>query len=857
MRLPCSNLIYSLTLLFLLLGSWSAAVAAGGSAGYVVGDLSRSDALIFEGLQAVHREEIINALASQHEYQLAAHPAAPVRVYLDTLKHSILAGYQHSGFPLAMVSARVSDDGAHHVIVRVLEGPRFRCGEIKVVGGKRFLNDPLRAQLIQRLTAPCPCEDQGASSFRHHSASPLPGQTNRVDTPWLAGQPAPFDEISRQTFTTCAENAILDMGYFQTKLYVRVEQDPARSLAYLVVEFFHDGVRGTVAEIDVQGCQKNTREQVLNYLHLKKGMEVPPGFLAGLEDNLWNSARFRRHDVSLVPLAKPGQQQLKIELSEIAEAPPLGQEFDPAMQEVLKFSHWLEQFNTQPEDLTATFKARIGAWPWEGTLACSAAGLAVSLRNPDAKPATILDWTAVVAEPRTAFYSGAQQRKLMITNIPAQLEVYAQTERQGDSNNVTFGMGFAGEQSPVPPVRFAFDLEPALFVHLLASNSVYSTADGVATFGNLPAVETNDWKLKLDAGTGRLLGFEFHQPTFELTATSGSGAFARNLEEIDRRAQAYRHAVSGAGGHPAVLPSAISIFGPDLLRWVSLLRTNSSPGGTVLLQWLTDQADFGRIVSPWNRLFAPGPDSSFVIPDAKGGSKPDGLAAGMREFSDFLLQKCDDISPHGSWPWTVLHETAMTCGGQGQYLGAEVQRTLESPDTSPVGCLVALSFQARFDPNAARAYFAHSLATVSPAGFRKDWRLLLDEHTVLGGFLANLLGELRSITDAEAAVLTAGSSPDEAAFLLQCVQLLKANRDQPVSEALWPALEQHWDQVVRPGLLAGYVQVFQRVETALRSQGNAVEANAVHRELLALNQKLSAPKAADAKAANAAAGHAH
>jgi hypothetical protein len=826
-------------LLLLLLGTSTPVFAAGSKAGYVVGDLSRNDALIFEGNQAVSRDEILGALASEREYQLAAHPAAPVSVYLDTLKNLILAGYQHSGFPLALVSARVSEDRAHHVVVRILEGPRFTCGEIKVMGGKRFTSGLPRALLMQKINARCPCDDEDASPSRTNSPSRPAGQANSPYAAWQAGQPAPFDEISRQAFATREEKAVLDLGYFQAKLYVRVEQDPARSLANLVVEIFNDGIRGTVAEIDVQGCQKNTREQVLDYLHLKKGMEVPPHLLADLGESLRNSARFRRHEVSLIPLAKPAQQRLKIELSEIAEAPALGQEFDAPSQEALKFCHWLQQFKTRPEDLTATFKARIGARPWDGTLACSAAGLAFSLRNPVSNQAPVLEGTAVLAEPQTAFYSGAQQRKLVMTNWPAQLQVYAKTETQGESNNFTAGMGFCGDQSPVL-VHFNFDLEPALFVHFFGSNSIYSTAAGVATFGNLPEDKTNEWKLKLDTGTGRLLGFEFHKPDFEFTAASASGAFARQLQEIDRRAQPYRDD-SLAGGNAAILPTAISFFGPDLLRWASLLHTNRTPGETVLLQWLTDQADLKRVVSPWNRLFAPAPDSSFAIPAPKTDSEPQGLAAGMREFSDFLLQRCDDISPHGSWPWTVLHETAMTCGGHCQYPGAEVQRTLESQDTGPLGCLAALYFESQLDPAAARPYFARSLATVSPAGFRKDWRVLLDEHTVLGGFLANLLGELGSITDTEAAVLAAESNPDDAAFLLQALQLIKANRDKPVAEALWPAVEQHWNKVVQPRLLAGYVQAFQRVEAALRRQGNVVEADAVHREVVALNQRFKTP----------------
>lgn len=846
-----------LSLLLLLLAARPDAFAAGASARYVVGDLSRDDALVFEGLHAFDRNEILSALAPQLDYQLAAHPDAPVNFYLETLKKMILAGYQHRGFPQAIVSARVSNDNAHHIVVRVIEGPRSICGEIKVVGGRRFTSDPLRAGLIQKLTEPCACDDQDAGQTRTNSPARTTGQTNDPEATWLAGQPAPFDEVSRQAFATRAEKAVMDMGFFQTKLDVRVETDPTHPVANLVVEIFNDGIRGKVAEIEVEGCQKSTREQVLDYLHLKKDMEVPPRFLGNVRESLRDAARYRRHEVSLIPLAKPGQLKLKIELSEIDEAPALGQEFNAQTKDVLKFCHWLNQLEDHPEDLTVSFKARLGGRPWEGNLACSSSGLAVSLRNPDTNQSPVLDWTVVMADQQTALYSGAQQRKLVSTNLPAQLQMqmYAKTESQGESNNFTCGFGFNEAQDPFPPMRFKLDLEPALLIHFFGSNSVYSTADGIVTFGNLPGVKTNAWKLKLDAGTGHPLSFEFRKPDFELELSSGMGALARTRQEIARRTQAY-HEVPLTDGNLVILPSAMAIFGPDLIRWSSLLHTNRSPAETILLQWLADKTDLNHILSPLNRLFGPQPDSSFVIPSTNVDSKSDNAAGEVRKLGGFLLQNCDSICPHGSWPWTVFHETAMACCGSGQYLGDEVQRTLDSPDTGPLGCLVAISFQSWLNPAASRPYFARSLAAISPTGFKKDWRVLLDEQTVLGALLANTLGEMRSVNDAEAALLVAGENPDDSAFVLQVIQLVKANPDKPMVDVLWPAVEQHWDQVFKPRLLDGYLQEFQKIEASLRRQGDITEAEAVHRELLALKKKVVARNQGGAKNPHETPGHA-
>jgi hypothetical protein len=397
------------------------------------------------------------------------------------------------------------------------------------------------------------------------------------------------------------------------------------------------------------------------------------------------------------------------------------------------------------------------------------------------------------------------------------------------------------------------DLEPALLVHLLGSNSTYSTADGIVVFSNFSGVETNDWKLKLDAGTGRLLSFEFRKSDLEFKLSSGPGALARARQEIASRTQAYQQ-ISLPEGNPALLTSALAIFGPDLIRWASRLQTNHSPAKLVLLHWLADKADLTHTVSPFSRLFEPRPDSTFLIPAAQADSEAADQAGGMRMIGVCLLQKCDRICAHESWPWTLLHEAAMACCGNNQYLGAEVQRTLDSPTTGPLGCLVAMSFQSWLNPAASRPNFARSLATVSPAGFKQDWRTLLDDRSVLGAFLANLIGEFCSTSDTESASLLAGSNPDDAAFLLQCLQLAKASPGKPLADVLWPAVEQHWDKVFQPRLVEGYEQAFQNVETALRRQGNAAEADSVHGEVLALKGKMPVKQPGGADDAPAATG---
>lgn len=131
--------------LLITLISYPKAFAADTAVTNVVGDLGRKETLVFEGLHTFDRNDIINALTPHLEYQLAANPAAPLGNYLKTIEKLILAGYKRNGFPEASVAARVDTNDSRHIIVRVDEGPRFMCGEIKVIGSKLFTADSFKS----------------------------------------------------------------------------------------------------------------------------------------------------------------------------------------------------------------------------------------------------------------------------------------------------------------------------------------------------------------------------------------------------------------------------------------------------------------------------------------------------------------------------------------------------------------------------------------------------------------------------------------------------------------------------------------------------------------------------------------
>jgi hypothetical protein len=112
-----------------------------------VGDLGGPARLVFGGVQAFSPEAVKRGLLMNPDFFLASHPFAPLKEYLEAIRLQTQIGYQHNGFPLAVVSVRLEVE-AGRIRVSVVEGPRYAAGEVRLVGGQTIPRDVL----VRRLT---------------------------------------------------------------------------------------------------------------------------------------------------------------------------------------------------------------------------------------------------------------------------------------------------------------------------------------------------------------------------------------------------------------------------------------------------------------------------------------------------------------------------------------------------------------------------------------------------------------------------------------------------------------------------------------------------------------------------------
>jgi len=790
-----------------------------------VGDLGREEALVIEGNQTFSKDQILGGMISEIEYHLAAHPAAPLADYLARLERMITLGYQHAGFPSVKAKA-VAETNAGRVVVRVNEGPRFHCGEILLSGAKTMTNEVVRQKIADVL-----------GGLEIATGSP----SNLASTAWLANQPATLDEFSRESLTKRVQEALAVLNYYQPKVSVKIVPDPARKLADLKIEIADEGIKGTVVEIEVSGLYTNTRPQLLEYLKLKPGMEVDATLVAATTNRLWRSARFFRHDVSLVPLASPGQFKLTLDLDEVREAPPLTGEFSPKESALLKFRDWLSGWETRPEDMVVSISFSNSSLRGNLNLVLSPSGMALTVHDTTSNSPTRLQYALVASEKLIGLYSVWRRSKFTMPRDKdlgfVLLKVTPRSPKSYGDGNISFVVGMNAVSTQ--PFRLELVLQPAVFLSM-AHWMDSSLKDGVITLTQ-PS-EDGSWEFRINAATGRLL-----QATAGSLGSDGlvtelhpeEGALARMFKGIAAATVDHTNCYARNRGFSSwaaftteevvespLIGHAFDEFSRDVAENDG--RTDPTEGSRqiktalVLLRQLLGQQNLAAVFEPLNRIFAANPEEedddeeNFIVPTGK--SPGDAMANPMAGIGAWVLGTSDKWLPRHSWPWVLLRESAFTAVGQAKYTQTELDKLLKSEAIGPAGCLATAYLLGRINPRLARTFAERGLTRLNPAEFHQDYRLLLRTNSIVGDLASNALSLLKGLGESRLTMLAAGLGPDEAAFVRDLTRLLLDAKGQPPSDAAWPAFEQHWDKVSRRYLEVGLNRFLPRVHHLTDSQ---------------------------------------
>ncbi|HOX00800.1 MAG TPA: hypothetical protein P5555_04815 [Candidatus Paceibacterota bacterium] len=799
-------------LLALEIAMTNAAAAEASSGAERVGSLGGEDRLLFDGAQAFSREGILRTLAMSLEFHARSHPSAPLADHLAWIEQTMSRGYQNRGFAKATVTAQ-ADRQEKRIRVRIDEGPRFLCGDIRVSGLEPALAEPLK----DRLRA-------AAAILESPPRIGGPG----FDWPWREGDPVPANPASLAALQRSVVTALTELNRHQAKVRVELDLDETRRRADLRIEVENPGVAGVLDQIEVAGLQASSRDDLLAFLELHPGMALAGSVTNDAVRQLYDSGRFRAQRARLSPLSEPGRFRLDVEVVEYANAPPLHQPLTAEEQACLKLRDWIMQWQTRAEDWVVELDGMRGDRRDSVELVLGSEGLAAVHRQRQAAHPSRLD-RGLVASPRLVFLCSESQRSKWAGNHwRGQLTAFVllnslPSQPADDDGGFNFSLGGGWQTasrsgSAGAPFGLRLELAPVAFVHLAhLKQAVCRVEQGVLSIRGRSGTE-GEMDLMADAATGRLIRFSATQPSeldrWSLAVRSEEGAFARMVREVDASSSALTNALDPA--HP--WSSSLAFLGREFLRAFPgvLDRLDSQfRGGLTLEEALGLVSALAEM--PWDDLLAPFDRSSNAAPPEDDGEPfpllldgplPDTQTAGdwARLAGGFILRGNDSLWPRGSWPWATTRAAVFLASGQSGSITNDLPQLAQANDIGPVGCLVAAQAVGRFDPALAAHIARAGGARATIASFQNDLRVLLRGQTAGPRFLRGALRQASLLENRDARSLARLLGTNNLPLILDSFTALTATSNQPPDEALRPVVERHWTNNLHPRLLTAFAE---------------------------------------------------
>lgn len=301
------------------------------------------DLIEFRGLAQVSADDIRKALRWDPKFQAAARPSNNTAVFLNVLESRVLDGFQSSGFPDAKVAVSL-DTATRRFVVAVTEGPRFRQGKIVVTGDDRVD----AKQIADWLT-----HEQKPHLWKiRYADAAAPAPPEKGVTLWESGENLNFTPRVRGIFEAGVRMALIEQGFPYASFDLEYVPASEPGLSDLHVNLRHVGAPSTIKEIKVEGLNRDTREQLLEYLQIAPGQRFDPASLDRVHSKLEDSCRYWCHKIEVHCGQKPDGRyaptdesvNLELELVEFSPAPPLHQALSEVDEVLRKATDWLNRY---------------------------------------------------------------------------------------------------------------------------------------------------------------------------------------------------------------------------------------------------------------------------------------------------------------------------------------------------------------------------------------------------------------------------------------------------------------------------------------------------------------------------------
>lgn len=622
-------------------GSFAFAAAA------PVGTRGQPEDISIIGSRQFSEEQIRGALVTDFSFWLKGSRYAPLDDFLEYLRNSVREGYLRAGFGKVEVSAETDAEG--RIAVKIVEGPRYRAGEV-VVSGNRDLPRDLIVERLTTTARPEPWTPE--ASLNRDEGEP--------EIIWPREGYARLDEVTRQAVAEAVTALYREAGYFDAEIKTGYRLG-GNFQARLQIDIIDQGPGFRLGEIRIEGADSFPEESLRQLIPVAPGDVIGDLTINEIERRLWNLGIYSSYEVELAPSLLTDRRDLRIVLEEMPEVRPWT-ESAGEVEEILRKAHgWLYDAPNWQNDLVIAVGARL------------------------TKPADRKVSATIVFSPGRGMYLEAGRLgRIYITpesinwsleglklkgggEAPSQQAYFNINVHPGTAD---FGFGLGSPRREGDPVLdFRVAVAPAAIGHLAKTLADWNTL--TVAEGSLIA-ETGTTRVEFDAATGELRHF-FAQSDqdFYIEIETRPGVFEEKIREFDSAVFNY-------------VPVDNILVAAGLLLFDRAYRSTGEERARareILLAAHLQKAGELEFFKSFGRRSG----DSFVIP--RPPDQDAGAGGQLQVLIHLLPQIAHAAFLPDSWPWTVSRGLALALGGDPREFSHGLKSFYGSADTGPLGCL--------------------------------------------------------------------------------------------------------------------------------------------------------------------------
>jgi hypothetical protein len=717
--------------------------------GRSVANLGDTRTLQFDGLQLFTAAQLRGKLECDLRYQAAARPSGDLDQFLRTLEERLVAGYRCCGCPESKVRASCDGQGSG-VRVQIEEGHQYRKGQVEVAAPQQVD----RAAIVRCLTT---VPQTHAWRIERDGSDLVKSKEDTIV--WKPGDPVQYDDLSAVDMKAAVRRSLAEQGFARAKFDVGLGTSDNSGNVNLRVQVENAPEADRISAIEIVGLKRNSREELLQFLHVAKGDALNAALLERLHNQLRDCCRFWTYKVSaVIPPEKPNPDSmvssighvLKIELDEYSEVPSLGKPL-PEVDEVLRKAGLLLASGTRSQDFVVEASRLEDATGGIKTVRAvvGSDGRALVEVVSSTKGAWDIDHALLLSAGALEIYDWKAQQKY-VSPLPASM-TFSLTIKPSRGENGEYQMsaivggakGLGGDGVAQGP--WQIQIEPVAALQL--AHRKEGKRPKIAIRGGELTYSDGFLSLRLDSETGRLK---------ELRCTAGNwikrdflvgrleqGAFDKTAGMLRTKGQAYRNWYDD--GHKIgcswdftltqIEKQPVIAASPELTMYCHLARQLRSSQTLALLyqRWVeltgVDPNDLG--VAKVDRCRQFNIPQSFSSKDDEVAATIDNSLVGVPAMADLMFSR-------GSWPWTVSREVCFWKLREQLYgkqvdqaaaLAANEFRRMAAGQVGPLGALTlaqSMKQLASADAQQTSAVGSWGMSLLSQEAFAKDVSLVTE-----------------------------------------------------------------------------------------------------------------------------------